>query len=273
MTSVVVSSVAPEDEGVGRLERGVLLALLLLLLLLLRLLLPSTELPELAAADEAMVDEATADRVLPAATPEPTPPQLVLQLQLPPPLTAVDISVNVIVDTVVNTDVDTVPPVEIVDVIGQVVTVSRVTRVVVAAALVESGDAPDGVAMELELELELLCGWLDGMSGFEVWTGVLAAEDEDAGLDCAGVGVDVEVDSAVTLGVDAATAEVDSTELEPDSIPAGLDGDALSEIGQTVVETATTEVFTDPDSAPAPDRPGQSVTVGAQLVYVNSMVE
>lgn len=264
MTSVVVSSVAPEDEGVGRLERGVLLALLL------RLLLPSTELPELAAADEAMVDEATADRVLPAAaTPEPTPPQLVLQLQLPPPLTAVDISVNVIVDTVVNTDVETVPPVEIVDVTGQVVTVSRVTRVVVAAALVESGDAPDGMAMELEL----LCGWLDEMSGFEVWTDVLAAEDEDAGLDCAGVGVDVEVDSAVTLGVDAATAEVDSTELEPDSMPAELDGDALSEIGQTVVETATTEVFTDPDSAPAPDRPGQSVTVGAQLVYVNSMVE
>lgn len=79
MASVVVPSVVPEEEGVGRLERGVLLALLL------APLLSSTELP-----DEAIVDEATADRVLPAATPEPMPPQLVLQLQLPPPLTAVD---------------------------------------------------------------------------------------------------------------------------------------------------------------------------------------
>lgn len=167
MTSVVVPSAgseepALEEEGVGRLERGVLLAVLPLLLLTP----PMLSAP--AVVDEAIMDEDTADKVLPAPTPE--PPQLVLQLQLPPPLTAVDISVSVIVDTVVNTDVETVPSVEIVDVTGQVVTVLLVTRVVVASvppAEVESGKTPDGVAMD-EDTVELLCGLLDGMSGFEV---------------------------------------------------------------------------------------------------------
>ena len=169
MTSVVVPSarseeLALEEESVGRLERGVLLAVLPLLLLIP----PMLSAP--AVVDEAIMDEDTADKVLPAPTPE--PPQLVLQLQLqlPPPLTAVDISVSVIVDTVVNTDVETVPSVEIVDVTGQVVTVLLVIRVVVAPvppAEVESGKTPDGVAMD-EDTAELLRGLLDGMSGFEV---------------------------------------------------------------------------------------------------------
>lgn len=126
-----------------------------------------------------------------------------------------------------------------------------------AATLTELGLAlSDTAADETEL-LALSDTAMDepelfGISGFEVC--VLITEVNPLDLDT-GVGVDVDSDTGMAL--EAVEVEI----LSP----------CNSDIGHTVVERATTEVTT-PPGLPV-WRAGQSVTVGAQLVYVISMVE
>lgn len=86
-----------------------------------------------------------------------------------------------------------------------------------------------------------------------VWSGV-----DSTGVDLATDSAEV-TESEVEAAVE--TAEVDSTEAEP--VAPAVE---TSVIGHTVVETATVETTTEAESA------GQSVTVGAQLVIVTSLV-
>lgn len=62
-------------------------------------------------------------------------------LLLAPRLAIVDVDVNVMVDTVLKTEVVDVPPETVVDVTGQVVTVSYVTNVAVPSGVVDEKEA------------------------------------------------------------------------------------------------------------------------------------
>lgn len=62
-------------------------------------------------------------------------------LLLAPRLTKLDVDVNVMVDTVLKTEVIGVPPETVIDVTGQVVTVSWMTNVVLPSGVIDEEEA------------------------------------------------------------------------------------------------------------------------------------
>jgi hypothetical protein len=171
-----------------------------------------------------------------------------------------------------------------VSVTGQVVTVSYVTTVVVTSpvmpgAVLEgagvAGEVMAGVE-ELDSTGELPVGVLSGeVSEGAVSEGVSESVSDGAvsvavseGAVSEGVSESVS-DGAVSVAVsEGVTSGVGLPELEPASTEEGRETEAVSVAvtGHTVVETAMVEVMTLIELA------GQSVTVGAQLVMVISLV-